>query len=220
MQDNQPTGDTQYHSHARPEMLAYIPPRSQMVLDIGCASGAFGHSIKSELGAVVWGVEANPVVAREAAKKLDRVFVGDIDIVVREIEDNMFDAIVCNDVLEHCAEPDQVLRKLRPKLKKTGVVISSIPNIRYFRALQTIVLRKEFPRDDEGIFDRTHLRFFTYKSIEKLFADSGYKIVKMEGINGSRSRKLYLLNLVTFGSFLDAKWLQFATVAAPYDPDF
>ena len=92
-------------------------------------------------------------------------------------------------------------------------MISSIPNIRYFRAFFKILFKGEWDYADEGIMDRTHVRFFTRKSIRKMFENAGYKVETHEGINPSKSIKPLLINIPLLGSAGDMRYLQFATVA-------
>jgi hypothetical protein len=74
-------------------------------------------------------------------------------------------------------------------------------------------LKKDWQYKDDGILDITHFRFFTKKSIERMFTNAGYKIVSIEGINPTGSIKVKLLGWLSFGLFADAKFMQFATVA-------
>lgn len=205
--------DPGYFQHLRQEMLAYVPATPGRLLDVGCGAGAFAAACKLRSGCETWGIERNPEAATVAAGHLDRVLTGDAQRLVTELPPAHFDVVVCNDVLEHLAEPEELLVALRRTLRRDGVVVASIPNIRYYKALKTIIVRRDFPRDDEGIFDRTHLRFFTQKAIVRMFAKSGYALERMDGINASRSRGLALLNLLCFGALDDMRFLQFACVA-------
>jgi 2-polyprenyl-3-methyl-5-hydroxy-6-metoxy-1,4-benzoquinol methylase len=210
--------DPDYYRHERPEMMRYVPKTAQRVLELGCAEGRFAAAIKRRTGGEVWGIEFNPVAAAQAAAGIDRVLVGDADEQIALLPDNHFDAIVCNDVLEHLVNPGTTLVALRSKLKSNGVVIASIPNIRYLPALSQIVFRKDFPQHEFGIFDRTHLRFFTKKSIIRLFEEAGYKVQRIKGINGYSGSPLGLLFIpLSLGFFADGFHLQFACVASP-DP--
>jgi 2-polyprenyl-3-methyl-5-hydroxy-6-metoxy-1,4-benzoquinol methylase len=121
---------------------------------------------------------------------------------------------VANDVLEHLADPWVTLERLRPKLTPGGVVVASIPNFRYLPALARIVFARDFPQEDAGIFDRTHLRFFTYKSIRRMFTEAGYEVQSLEGIG--RQRFVWAaLRVLTLGWFWDGLAIQFACVATP-----
>ena len=132
-----------------------------------------------------------------------------------ELPNGYFECITFNDVLEHLVDPYMVLTKMKDKLATNGIIVCSIPNIRHFYALKTLLLKKQWKYEESGIFDRTHLRFFTQKSIVDMFNSLDYKILKMQGINGSSSWKFALFNILCLGHFSDSKYMQFACVVTP-----
>lgn len=210
-----PTSVSMYYRYTRHEMLPFMPASAQRVVELGCAEGVFAAAVKERTGAQVWGIESSPQAAERARAVIDRVLVGDADTQIAELPDSYFDAVVCNDILEHLVDPGATLARLRSKLKPEGVVVASIPNIRYAPALSKVVFRKDFPQDDEGIFDRTHLRFFTRKSIVRLFETAGFTMQRMKGINAYYGPLGLLLTLVSLGYFSDGIYLQYACVASP-----
>lgn len=206
-----------YYSQPRPEMLPFVPATAKRVMELGCAEGAFAATVKERTGAEVWGLEFSPEAAEQARAAIDRVLVGDAAERIAELPDSYFDAIICNDVLEHLVDPGSTLQLLRPKLAAGGVIIASIPNIRYLPALSRVVFWKDFPQEECGIFDRTHLRFFTRKSILRLFDGAGFTVRTIKGINAYYGPLAMLLTIVTFGYFSDSFFLQYACVASPVE---
>jgi len=128
-----------------------------------------------------------------------------------------FDAVIFNDVLEHLLDPRAAIAYAKTLLSPSGVIVASIPNVRYFPVLWDLIVHGDWNYQDCGILDRTHLRFFTRKSIALLFLESGFLIESLQGINrGRRPKKgalLRLINLITAGALSDAYYLQFAIVA-------
>lgn len=210
-----PTVESIYYAQQRPEMLPFVPATAKRVMELGCAEAAFAATVKERASAEVWGIEFNEQAAERARAVIDRVLVGDADAQIAQLPDSYFDAIICNDVLEHLVEPGATLRQLRQKLAPGGVVVASIPNIRFLPALSQVVFRRDFPQEDAGIFDRTHLRFFTRKSIVRLFESAGFTMRDMKGINAYRGPLGLLLTLVTLGYFRDVFYTQYACVASP-----
>jgi len=207
-----------YYSERRPEMIAFVPPSSKNILDVGCGEGWFGASLKDR-GMEIWGVEIDRESARVAQKHIDRVIVGDINDLLDVLPDRYFDCIVFNDILEHLADPYALLLRIKGKLSEKGVLVCSIPNIRYFYNLKKLVLDGQWKYEDWGILDRSHLRFFTQKSIRETFDQLGYQILRMEGINAFKpSWKFNLLNLLSFGHLSDTLFLQFACVVRVASP--
>ncbi|TNJ43179.1 class I SAM-dependent methyltransferase [Tamlana fucoidanivorans] len=202
-----------YYNFPRPEMLGYLPREAKHVLEVGCGQGAFARQIKGYNNAEIWGIEYMPEEGKIAKNILDKVFIGPCENFIEELPDNYFDAIFFNDVLEHLTYPDDVLKRLKPKLKAGGIVISSIPNVRNFRILKMLVFKGEWNYTDHGIMDKTHLRWFTKKSIKNMYESLGYEVVSHEGINPSKSLKPYLYNIPLLFTAMDMKYTQFATVA-------
>lgn len=204
-----------YHHNPRPEMLQFIPPGSQIVLDVGCAAGAFGQAVRTKFGAEVWGIEPHAPAAQEAASKLSKVIHAPIETAIAELPDGRFDLIVLNDVLEHLIDPEACLRQLKAKLKPGGHFLCSVPNVRYYKHLREVLVHGEWEYRDEGVLDRTHLRFFTIKSVAAMLARLDCDIVTLKGINGRRRLWLKLLNLLSFGGLSDIPYMQIACLAKP-----
>jgi 2-polyprenyl-3-methyl-5-hydroxy-6-metoxy-1,4-benzoquinol methylase len=198
----------------RDEMIKYIPANAGTVLDVGCGGGHFGRNLQRLRNLEVWGLELNKDAAEKAKTKLYKVIIGDIEGDDFSLPENYFDCIVFNDVLEHLLLPWRVLTKIKSYLKSDGWIVASIPNIRYFECIKSLLLHKEWEYADYGVMDRTHLRFFTINSIKKMFEDSGYSIITLEGIHYSKfSWKFNLLNRVLQNRLDDMRYERFVCVA-------
>jgi SAM-dependent methyltransferase len=204
-----------YYQGGRTEMLKFIPETAKKVLEIGCGEGNFGSLLKAQLGAEVWGIEYEPEQATVASKQIDKILCGDVMLLVDQLPEHYFDVIICNDVLEHLTDPYTVLKKIKTKLTDKGVVVSSLPNIRYFRNFFDLVFRRNWDYTERGIMDFTHFRFFTINSIRKMYENLDYEIMTLEGINPTKSLKPWPIIILTLGLFSDIKYLQFVTVAKP-----
>lgn len=199
-------------STSRPEMKAYLSENCNTILDIGCNDGQFASSLM-QAGREVWGLEINPQQAEIAASKITKIIVGDFDEVYDSLPKSYFDCIYFNDVLEHMLFPWDVLAKVKHLLKSEGIVVSSLPNFRYVGNLQEIIFKRDFQYKSWGILYTTHFRFFTMKSIFRMYQNSGYDVVINEGIRPSNSWKLKLFSYLSLGFFSDIKYMQIATVA-------
>jgi SAM-dependent methyltransferase len=150
-------------------------PDGSRVLDVGCHTGKFGAFLRQN-GCLVSGVEINSSAASVAEELLDEVAVGDVeDSKTWQRLGGPFDVILFLDVLEHCRKPEAVLIDARTKLSAHGFVIASIPNIAHW-TMRKNLLWGCFDYQDTGILDKTHLRFFTVSSCQKLLIDAGYDI--------------------------------------------
>ncbi len=207
------TKPERYFSQTRSEMLPFVPRDARRILEVGCGEGTFARRLKEERDAEIWGVELVPAAAEAARLHLDRILCGDILEQIELLPASHFDCIIFNDVLEHLIDPYRVLLALKKPLTNDGVVVCSIPNIRYFRAFYNFVIRGDWHYEEQGTMDKTHLRFFTKKSIAEMFTSLGYDVLRLEGINPTPSWRVALLNLLTFNFFEDTKYLQFCCVA-------
>ena len=94
-------------------------------------------------------------MADEAKGKLDRVITGDVAGVLHSdaLAEELFDCVICADVLEHLADPWAALTRASGHLSRPGVVVASIPNIRHYSTLLNLLFRKHWPCRDRGIHD-------------------------------------------------------------------
>jgi 2-polyprenyl-3-methyl-5-hydroxy-6-metoxy-1,4-benzoquinol methylase len=201
-----------YYDNPRPEMQPFVPAATRTLLDVGCAKGAFGAAVKAARGATVWGIEREPAAARVAVTRLDRLIERDISAALPELPDAYFDCIACNDVLEHLDDPYSVVAAMPRLLTPRGVVIASLPNVRYWQVALDLVWRGRWQYQDWGVLDKTHLRFFTPRTMVALFEERGF-VVALHGINGPPSRLGQLAARLLPPRFRDMQFPQFAVVA-------
>lgn len=200
-----------YFASGRREMLPFIPQDVKHLLEVGCGEGEFAANLKAERQVHVTGIEPFAAAARLARTRLDRVLELDVNAGIVELQGQQFDCIVCNDVLEHLTDPWDTLKRLRPLVGTGGMLVASLPNMRFMPVLKDFVINREWRYGDFGVMDRTHLRFFTQKSMKALFEESGYQVIRTQGINAIQFPwKFGLLNMLTRGALADAQFQQYA----------
>ncbi|MGA1824435.1 MAG: class I SAM-dependent methyltransferase [bacterium] len=202
-----------YYQCERNEMLDFISNNTAQILEIGPGEGLFGRVLKEKFNVQLWGIEQDSVSAEKASQYFDTIFCDDFKNVFSELPEQYFDCVIFNDVLEHFEDPWDVLQKVKKILNDKGYIVASIPNVRYWRNLQKLLLQKDWHYCEKGILDRTHLRFFTKKSIMRLFKESGYQVDVIKGINPTSSRNYRIVNTLLFNLLNDCKWLQYAVKA-------
>lgn len=216
-----------YFVHTRPEMLAFVPERRDRVLEIGCSSGLFSAGIPGTRE--TWGVEPSDAAAT-AATRLTRVLHGTYASVAHDIPDAYFDVIICNDVIEHMTDHASFLRTVSRHLAPGGRLVGSVPNVQFYNNTFRFLLEKDWMYEEDGILDRTHVAFFTRKSLVRTLNEAGWRVAVLRGINAgamfdekARTRMYralgYLLGYASFGYWRDLRYLQFAFVAAPAGSD-
>jgi hypothetical protein len=114
----------------------------------------------------------------------DSVFCGDLNsksfraAIIEEPQ--IYDVIIFGDILEHLYDPEVVLRDLTARLSKNGIVIISLPNIQHIELLIQVYLKGSWPMNERGIFDKTHLRWFTYKDVTKMISKCDLEVKKYD----------------------------------------
>jgi len=186
-----------YYSHIRFDLLSLLPKGATIdaALDIGCGAGVTGELLKKQYGAqFVIGLEMDADAAEAARRRLDQVITGSAEQEDLPFAAAQFDLIVMGDVLEHLIDPWRALARFATYLKPQGILLCSIPNVQHWRTpLQLFRGRWEYTAG--GTLDRTHLRFFTRRSIKAMFRDAGLKIIHLHSKMGIESR---VLNYLTF----------------------
>ncbi|GGI58042.1 class I SAM-dependent methyltransferase [Winogradskyella haliclonae] len=169
----------------RPDILALVSGKDLSVLDVGCANGVNGaYLLDHKIASQVVGIELDDAMAKEAKNHYQEVFVGNLDDkeFIEKISsyDRMYDLIILGDVLEHLKDSKKTLMSLLTLLKQDGRVIFSLPNVQHIDVLKHIFIKGIFPRNDRGIFDKTHLQWFTLKNIEILMDASNLKPITIK----------------------------------------
>lgn len=153
---------------------------SVRILDVGCGAGANVRALRRDpatKGVHILGVEPNEKAAKLAAEVCDSVFNGTTDAWLATNPTEEFDAVMMSDVLEHIPDPLQFLRSLvaYPGLKKARWIIS-VPNYAvWYNRANTLAGRFKYAWS--GLYDRTHVRFFTRDSVQELMKHAGLRVV-------------------------------------------
>jgi len=204
-----------YFGNPRTEIKTLLPTFSEKVLEIGCGTGATLAWIKSNRKcSTTFGVELFEDAAAQAKASVDHVMVGNIEQHEFMFAHEQFDLILLLDVLEHLVDPWEVLTRLvNSNLKNGGVVIASIPNIRYYHALGPLLFKGQWEYEDSGVLDRTHLRFFTKKSALELITGAELDVSSVLSLPVGISTKWSMLNLATLNLFRDFMTQQYVLKA-------
>jgi SAM-dependent methyltransferase len=161
-----------YSSHSALLRLFPAEGNGRTVLDTGCGNGYLAAALAAR-GFRVTGID------RPEQDRHD--FPRSVQLIKRDLDDGLprmferFDYVVCADILEHLRHPAGLLRDLHDVMQPNSLLIASLPNSGhvYFRAR---VALGSFPKHDQGLFDRTHLHFFTRSGWRQLFEQSGFHI--------------------------------------------
>lgn len=207
-----------YFSSVREDLISLIPIdfKGCNVLEVGCGSGATLYRLKQlGIAETTSGIE---LFASEYDYHdfIDHLFSENIETIIFPTQlHGTFDIIILGDVLEHLVDPWSSLKKVSELLAVDGLIITSVPNIRYYSVVKSILFDGDFKYKERGILDKTHLRFFCKKNIVELLENADLKISLITSLfdNETIRSKKYWLNKVTLGIFHDFFVYQFLVTA-------
>lgn len=192
-----------YFDRVRYDIISLIPKNSdQKIIEIG--AGACDTLVALKEGGLaksVTGVELFHFPdSNQQNPLIDKLIVGDIEKDDVVLPEDYFDVVICGDVLEHLIDPWLVIEKLSVSLKKGGILIASIPNVREVSVLYKILFKGDFQYSESGMLDKTHLRFFCKKNILKLLSTSKLTVKNVTStmMTAKKSRRR-VINRLTFG---------------------
>lgn len=190
-----------YFSRARADFVDRLPmDATASILEIGCGTGATGALALSEGRCKRYvGVELFEDAAAEAAEVLTNVIVGDVEKMQFDWQPAEFDAIIFSEVLEHLVEPRELVERLSRYVRPGGLVLASSPNISHWRVVRELVMGR-FELRDTGVFDRTHLRWFTPQTFAEMFEKAGFSISDVGPVTPFSART-ELISRLTNGRF-------------------
>jgi 2-polyprenyl-3-methyl-5-hydroxy-6-metoxy-1,4-benzoquinol methylase len=202
-----------YFSQARADFVDRLPrDASAQILEIGCGTGATGALALSEgcCGRYV-GVELCESVAAQARDVLSDVITGNVETMDFDWQPAQFDAIMFSEVLEHLVEPGAVVKRLARYVRPGGLLLASSPNIAHWRVIRELVMGR-FTLADQGVFDRTHLRWFTPDTFAGLAENAGFDVEEIGPVTAF-SPRTELISRLTGGRFDHLFMTQIAMIA-------
>jgi SAM-dependent methyltransferase len=168
----------QYANRPNYPLLEMVPAAARSVLDVGCGMGANLNELRAR-GRRPVGVTLSRAEAATVRAQGHECVVADCSRRL-PFSDGAFDAIILSHVLEHLPWPEQAVRGLPRLLEPGGLIFVAVPNVMFFRTRLRLVAGR-FPREATGVFDETHLRWFTWATPEELAARAGCTVVAKDG---------------------------------------
>lgn len=165
-----------YRNSGNLAVLGQIKGTGKRILDVGCGAGDNARILVGR-GHIVDGITLSDEEATECSSFMRKVFVHNLETGLPEAIVETYDYIICSHVLEHIAYPEKLFKDITCRLQESGIMIVALPNIMHYRPRMKLILGR-FEYADSGIWDRTHLRWYTYSSGKRLLEQHGFKVVR------------------------------------------
>lgn len=140
-----------------------------VLLDVGCGVGSFLRLAHNE-GYKTSGVELSYYASEYARNNLGlSVFNGELKDA--DFAPETFDIITLWHILEHVTDPKKFLMGVNHLLKKDGLLVVEVPNIRSVAAKVSLI-------NWELMAPKEHLFYFNPHTISRLLKETGFSLIK------------------------------------------
>lgn len=167
-----------YSNTGNEDVLSLIEehPKGGRILDIGCGDGSLAK-ILIKKGFTIDGITISENERVSASKFMEKVYIFNLEEgLPLGISENQYSYIICSHVLEHIAYPEKLLQDIKKALINGGHLIVALPNIMHYKS-RLKLLFGNFDYEETGIWDFTHLRWYTFRTAKNLLESLGFDII-------------------------------------------
>lgn len=174
--------DVRLDTETAPAKVIRMVGENKRILEIGAGPGSITKHLKHTGNCHITALEIDDEAIKKLKPFCDKVYqinLNAVDWDQQLAHEDKFEVIIAADVLEHLYSPLTTLNTMKKLLSKDGYMVISLPHIGY-SAIHACLFDEDFEYNDFGLLDKTHIRFFGIKNIQKLFADAEMKIIQAE----------------------------------------
>ena len=182
-------GDMSLKRRARRIIEELNPKQNENVIDLGCGTGYYlfllsNLPLKLHLNGFDFDENALAEARTSLSNKNIKFIAGDLHKM--PFKDNLFDKAVASEVLEHVGNDVKVLKEIYRILKPNGVLVTSVPSIRYpffWDPMNWLLEHLFHTHIKSGFFSGLwsgHLRLYYLQDLKKKFEKVGFKVEKAE----------------------------------------
>ena len=169
-----------YNNKGNIDVLNEISTSNNIILDIGCGGGD-NAKILFKNNNTVDGITLSEIELKEAQPFLRKGYIQNLESGLPHLTEK-YDIVICSHVIEHIAYPEKLLRDIKSILKEDGKFIVALPNVMHYKS-RIELLKGNFSSQESGIWDNTHLRWYTFLTAQKLLTENGF-IIKKAWVSG------------------------------------
>ncbi len=200
--------DYPYPDRIAYDILRMIPDDGEMIGSFGCGTGRTEWEL-IKTGRKVYGYDIAKEAIEIAATRLTsakQIAPGHLPF-----EANSLDGLILADVIEHLPNAWMVVKQLAEAVRPGGWVVISVPNMRSIYVLHEFFIRGDWPEEDLGIFDKTHIQMMSKRRLLRWTATCGLTLDRwFDAYPWWQPRKMKLLQWINFLSLgLGKSWLMY-----------
>jgi ubiquinone/menaquinone biosynthesis C-methylase UbiE len=176
-----------WHSSRFREVLKVLKPiNNGAMLDVGCHGGTFTSVVMGKIGAKeVYGIDISEPAVKYAKKKIPQGNFQVADAAELPFKDNLFDAVICLEVLEHVDNPIKAISEIKRVLKKGGYTVILVPSDNRLFKLVWFIWTMYYP-----VWRHAHVQSFSADILEAIVKSEGLKIDKVKTFNSGMLKLL------------------------------
>lgn len=169
-----------WHTGKLNAVLSEVDFKPRRILDIGCASGWFLSRLASKYPqAECYGIDMYGAAIKYGQKKYPKLKLKTSDAHKIPYKDNMFDLIVCTEVLEHVEDPKKVLDEMKRLLTKDGKAIIELDSGSILFSVVWYLWRL----GQGNVWNHSHLHSFNVKKLSSLIKKTGLETISKKRFN-------------------------------------
>lgn len=168
-----------YGNNGNVNVLRQIPRHAQTVLDIGCGRGDNAQHLKTR-GMAVDGISISEQEIVLATPHLRKGYLFNVEKgLPEEVKLKKYDIVICSHVIEHVQYPEQLLEDIGAIMTPQSIFIMALPNIMHYKSRWELI-KGNFNYQTSGIWDNTHVKWYTYNSGIQLLSENGFEVLKAD----------------------------------------
>ncbi len=153
--------------------------KEKKCLDAGCGLGYFTEAIAKYNPSELTVCDLSPNLVQKVTQKIPTAkgYTADILNLSNDLNNEMYDVVVCSDVIEHTPDPRLAIKKLTEVIVPEGLLSISVPN-RKWRWLLSLAMATGLRKHYEG-----YENYVSPADFKNWIQESGLKLIRCEGIH-------------------------------------